>query len=385
MWLPRRLEAPAFREELRETIPAGGTKTGYGEYHAWFKAELVIPQSMKGRDVELCIRSGRRGYHPQYIAYLDGKIVQGVDGNHETFPIDSEKERQELTVYGFGGRPEELYLEAELQRIDVYTRELWYSLRVPAEVMDYLPFEGKEYCEIRTALNEAINLIDFRERDSNEYHASVKKALSYLYKEFYDKKCGKQMANVVCIGHSHIDTAWLWPVRQTREKCQRTFSTAVNMMKEFPEYKFITSQPQQFQFIKENEPELFEEVKEMVKSGNWEIEGAMWVEPDCNLPSGEVTVPSASARQTVHETGVRRGFQDSLASRRIRLLRGFAPDPEEGRCDPVRDLQDLLERDQHAPQRCVPVAGHRRDGDSGLLHDSPGLQPQGEAQQRHHL
>lgn len=57
------------------------------------------------------------------------------------------------------------------------------------------------------------------------------------------------------------------------------------MMKEFPEYKFITSQPQQFQFIKENEPELFEEVKEMVKSGNWEIEGAMWVEPDCNLPS----------------------------------------------------------------------------------------------------
>lgn len=283
------------REELKETVPAGGTKTGYGEYHAWFKADLAIPQSMKGRDVELCIRSGHRGYHPQYIAYLDGKIVQGVDGNHETFPIDSGKEHQELTVYGFAGRPEELYLEAELQRIDPLTRELWYSLRVPAEVMDYLPFEGKEYCEIRTALNEAINLIDFRERDSNEYHRSVKNALAYIYKEFYDKKCGKQMANVVCVGHSHIDTAWLWPVRQTREKCQRTFSTAVNMMKEFPEYKFITSQPQQFQFIKENEPELFEEVKEMVKSGNWEIEGAMWVEPDCNLPSGE-----SLCRQLLH-------------------------------------------------------------------------------------
>lgn len=274
------------REELGQVIPAGGTRTGYGEYHAWFKADLVIPPSMKGRKVELCVRSGHGG-HPQYIVYLDGKIVQGVDSNHETFPIDSNKEHYELTVYGFADRPEELYLEAELQRIDPFTRELWYSLRVPAEVMDYLPFEGEEYCEIRTALNETINKIDFRERNSNDYHRSVRNALSYLYKEFYDKKCGKQMANVVCVGHSHIDTAWLWPIRQTKEKCQRTFSTAINMMKEYPEYKFITSQPQQFQFIKETEPELFEEIKKMVRSGNWEIEGAMWVEPDCNLPSGE--------------------------------------------------------------------------------------------------
>ena len=280
-WRPQR-----SREELRETIPAGGTKTGYGEYHAWFKARLEIPQSMKGRKVELCIRSGH-GFHPQYIVYLDGRIVQGVDGNHETFPIDSNKESCEMTVYGFAGSPEELYLEAELQRIDPYTRELWYSLRVPAEVMDYLPFEGKEYCQIRTALNEALNRIDFRERNSNDYNRSVRNALAYIYKEFYDKKCGKQMANVVCIGHSHIDTAWLWPIRQTKEKCQRTFSTAVNMMKEFPEYKFITSQPQQFQFVKETEPELFREIRQMVEAGNWEIEGAMWVEPDCNLPSGE--------------------------------------------------------------------------------------------------
>lgn len=289
-WRPLR-----SREELRETIPAGGTKTRYGEYHAWFQADLVIPESMQGEKVELCIRSGRRGFHPQYIVYLDGKIIQGVDGNHEAFPIDSGKAQYKLTVYGFASRPEELYLEAELQKIDADTRELWYSLRVPAEVMDYLPFEGKEYCEIRTALNETINLIDFRERGSEDYKKSVKNALTYLYQEFYDKKCGEQIANVVCVGHSHIDTAWLWPIRQTKEKCQRTFSTAVNMMKEFPEYKFITSQPQQFQFIKETEPELFEEIKRMVKSGNWEIEGAMWVEPDCNLPSGE-----SLCRQLLH-------------------------------------------------------------------------------------
>ncbi|MGM9647724.1 MAG: alpha-mannosidase [Eubacteriales bacterium] len=280
-WIPQ-----TTREALKDTVPAGGSKTSYGEYHAWFKATVTIPASMKGRDVELCVRSPRHS-NPQYIVYIDGKIVQGVDGNHETFPIDSAVDSFELTVYGFSGRPTELYLEAELQLIDKATRNLYYDLKVPFDVMRYLPFEGKEYCEIRTALNETINLIDFRENGSAEYHASVQAALDYIKNEFYDKKCGEQMANVVCIGHSHIDTAWLWPFRQTEEKCQRTFSTAVNMMKEFPEYKFITSQPQQFKYIKELEPELFEEVKKMVKSGNWEMEGAMWVEPDCNLPSGE--------------------------------------------------------------------------------------------------
>ena len=280
-WIPQ-----TTREALKDTVPAGGSKTSYGEYHAWFKATVTIPASMKGRDVELCVRSPHHS-NPQYIVYIDGKIVQGVDGNHETFPIDSAVDSFELTVYGFSGRPTELYLEAELQLIDKATRKLYYDLKVPFDVMRYLPFEGKEYCEIRTALNETINLIDFRENGSAEYHASVQAALDYIKNEFYDKKCGEQMANVVCIGHSHIDTAWLWPFRQTEEKCQRTFSTAVNMMKEFPEYKFITSQPQQFKYIKELEPELFEEVKKMVKSGNWEMEGAMWVEPDCNLPSGE--------------------------------------------------------------------------------------------------
>ncbi|MBQ7355241.1 MAG: alpha-mannosidase [Clostridia bacterium] len=282
------------REDLAAGIPAGGSKTAYGEYHAWFKATVTIPESMKGQHVELMVHSPRHS-NPQYIVYMDGKIVQGVDGNHQSFPIDSTVDSFELTVYGFSGRPAELFLTADLQLIDTDTRALYYDLKVPYDVMRFLPFEGKEYCEIRTALNETINLIDFRERGSDEYHASVKAALDYIRTEFYEKKCGKQMANVVCIGHSHIDTAWLWPFRQTEEKCQRTFSTAVNMMKEFPEYKFITSQPQQFKFIKEQEPELFEDVKKMVESGNWEIEGAMWVEPDCNLPSGE-----SLCRQLLH-------------------------------------------------------------------------------------
>ncbi|MBO5778825.1 MAG: hypothetical protein J6R82_04570, partial [Clostridia bacterium] len=209
------------REDLAASIPAGGSKTSYGEYHAWFKATVTIPESMKGKDVELMVHSPRHS-NPQYIVYMDGKIVQGVDGNHQTFPIDSTVDSFELTVYGFSGRPAELFLSVDLHLVDTNTRALYYDLKVPYDVMRFLPFEGKEYCEIRTALNETINLIDFRERGSEAYHASVQAALDYIRTEYYEKKCGKQMANVVCIGHSHIDTAWLWPFRQTEEKCQRT-------------------------------------------------------------------------------------------------------------------------------------------------------------------
>ena len=97
------------------------------------------------------------------------------------------------------------------------------------------------------------------------------------------------------IGHTHIDIAWLWTVGQTREKVVRSFSTVLYLMDQYPEYKFMSSQPLLYQFLKEEAPELFEKVKEKVKEGRWEVDGAMWVEADCNLASGESLV-----RQLLH-------------------------------------------------------------------------------------
>jgi len=76
-------------------------------------------------------------------------------------------------------------------------------------------------------------------------------------------------------------------LRQTRQKAVRSFNTVLRLMERFPEYKFMSSQPQLYQFVKEEAPELFEEIKERIKEGRWEAEGAMWLEPDCNLSSGE--------------------------------------------------------------------------------------------------
>ena len=89
------------------------------------------------------------------------------------------------------------------------------------------------------------------------------------------------------IGHAHIDTAWLWPIEETRRKCQRTFATVLGLMDAYPDFKFAASQAYQFAVIEKSDPDLFERIRAKVTSGQWIAVGGSWVEPDCNLPSGE--------------------------------------------------------------------------------------------------
>ncbi|MEI6219543.1 MAG: alpha-mannosidase, partial [bacterium] len=100
------------------------------------------------------------------------------------------------------------------------------------------------------------------------------------------------------IGHSHIDTAWLWTLAETWRKCARTFSSVLNLMVQYPEFKFLQSQPCQTEVIRREYPGVFKRMKKMVKAGRWEPNGAMWVEPDCNIPSGESFVRQLIVGQT---------------------------------------------------------------------------------------
>ena len=95
---------------------------------------------------------------------------------------------------------------------------------------------------------------------------------------------------VVAVGHAHIDCAWLWPLRETRRKCARTFSNQLRLLEHYPEHHFVCSQAVQYQWMKDGYPELFEQIAEQVRSGRWEPVGGMWVEPDTNVPSGESLV-----------------------------------------------------------------------------------------------
>jgi alpha-mannosidase len=111
-----------------------------------------------------------------------------------------------------------------------------------------------------------------------------------LADRFFEARTGDAAHKITAVGHCHIDTAWLWPYDETKRKCARSWSTQIRLMEQYPEFKFVCSQAQQFAWAKELFPSLFEEIKQKVVSGQFIPIGGTWVEMDCNIPSGESLV-----------------------------------------------------------------------------------------------
>ena len=285
--------------EIDESFREFGKNERWGgkqDEHAWFYKKLIIPEQYRGKNVELVIltdayKQSWDAINPQFIVYLNGALVQGLDMNHREVFLDNAEESYELYIYAYTGMNGDGWLDfdAKLVVYNEEARKLYYSLKVPFEVTEYLNPGEKTYIDIEKHILNAVNLLDLRVPGSAEFNNSVKSAQKYLDEEFF-KKCTPEDVNAICIGHTHIDVAWLWTLAQTREKVQRSFSTVLALMKKYPEYKFMSSQAQLYKYLKEECPELYAEVKEMVKAGRWEVEGAMWVEADCNLSSGESLV-----------------------------------------------------------------------------------------------
>lgn len=266
---------------------------GKKDKHAWFYNEIQVPKSWNG-EIQLAVASDARlgwcDINPQFIAFVDGKLQQGIDKNHrEVFLSEG---THKVYLYAYSGSIHDEYVDfvTNLQLVDAKTKQLFYDIKVPFEILEYEDENSKNYFEIKKHINNAVNLIDMRSPYSDEYYESLDKAINYLKTEFYGKYCRKGDVFAFCIGHTHIDVAWEWTLAQTREKILRSFSTVLALMKKYPEYKFMSSQPQLYKYLKMDAPELYEEVKEMVKQGRWEVEGGMWVEADCNLCSGESLV-----------------------------------------------------------------------------------------------
>lgn len=263
---------------------------GEKDTHAWFYQEIVLPESMRGLSVELTVDTGVSGWdatNPQFLVYVDGHLEQGLDVNHRSVTLQG-KERYHVFFYAYSGMIDDLLrFSASLEVIDPLCETVYYHLYVPYGVLGYLEPKSQEYIEILEYLNEAVNCLDLRAFDTPAYRASLQAASEYLETHFYGKYCAGQDASAICIGHTHIDVAWLWTFAQTKEKVQRSFSTVLRLMERYPEYRFMSSQAQLYAFLKEESPETYEEVKVMIAAGRWEVEGAMWVEADCNLSSGE--------------------------------------------------------------------------------------------------
>lgn len=155
--------------------------------------------------------------------------------------------------------------------------------------------DDKNRKDIQEILNTTINYLDLRTPYSEEFYRTLKEASAYIDQALYSDMAGYKDVIATCIGHTHIDVAWWWTVEQTREKVGRSFATVLKLMEEYPNYKFMSSQPQLYAFLKARYPELYEKAKERIREGRWEAEGGMWLEADCNLTSGESLV-----RQFMH-------------------------------------------------------------------------------------
>jgi len=245
------------------------------------KAYFVLDNHIDGRFVASSIR-------PQGLLYVNGKITQGIDINHGEVLLDDGSYEIYLLFYShtFG---KYLPMDFAIKYVDDRVDGLYYDLFVPYQGMKLLDKKSNGYTLSASVIEKALNLLDVREIHSNEFYSSIEKTRKFMAENYYSAICNEKHT-VSCIGHTHIDVAWMWTLDQTKQKVERSFATVLKLMDEYPEYRFFSSQPQLFDYLKERNPELYQRVKEKILEGRWEVDGSMWLEADCNLTSGESLV-----------------------------------------------------------------------------------------------
>lgn len=261
----------------------------------WFMTQIIIPERFNNKCVVFRIRTGRESQshilNPQFLVYINGEISQGMDTRHcETILTESAAGGESFTLLlqAFSGMNEG---KAELDsNISVYERaveKLFYDIKVPFEASKYLKSDDKRKTDIISFMDRAVNMLDIRKPGSDCFKKTVNEASEFLDNEFYGKYCRNEDVEAVCLGHTHIDIAWKWTMSRTRDKVIRSFSTALNLIERYPQLIYMSGQPVLYKFIKEDYPAIYEKIKDKIKKGIWEAEGAMWLEADTNLPSGE--------------------------------------------------------------------------------------------------
>ena len=264
--------------------------------HFWFRASLHTPTVADNEYLILRATTGREGKwdatNPQGLLYLNGKMVQGYDTNHTEAFVDADTDYILHNYFHMGtDKGGAVQCKMALYRVRRDIEQLYYDIKVAYDTCLVLDECDTDYLRIMSVLSDAVRIVDMREPYSESFDRTVAQAIDFMRDEFYGKLCTTEGKPVVhCIGHTHIDVEWKWARAQTREKIQRSFATAKSLMERYPEYKFMLSQPELYRYLKEEAPEKYEELKQLVKEGRWEPEGAMYVEPDCNLTSGESLV-----------------------------------------------------------------------------------------------
>ncbi len=280
----------------------------------WFRMRATMPSEWQGSEVAALIDLGgdgmvgftaeglvwdgdqpRQGLHLKHREYVVAKPAAGGEA------IDLLIEAAANPIPPWGTSPWPLLMpdvdgapiyrlgRAELAIVRRDVEALYFDMLVLSQLVDVLSGCDVPGTEARGVLLDACDLIE------GEGVVAAASAARAELAAALAQRAAPESHRVTAIGHAHIDSAWLWPIRETKRKCARTFANALRLMEDYPEYKFAASQAQQYRWMKEHYPPLYDRIREQVRAGRFEPVGSMWVEADCNIPSGESLV-----RQLVH-------------------------------------------------------------------------------------
>ncbi len=236
------------------------------------------------------------------LLYINSKEHSGVDLNHREIYLGKLNANAQLSFRTWSGIADESRLEEleyiqgikELGNLHVLSCLKLFVLDEKVNNLYYNVFAMLEsYSALKesnvTAASRIINdlshtLLHYDEHDLTREKLYELDAKVQMIIDGYDDKSLIQM---IAVGQTHIDLAWLWRIKHTREKAARSFSTMLNLMETNEQFTFLQSQPQIFDFLKQDYPQVYKKMKETVKNGRLEIDGAMWLESDCNIPNAE--------------------------------------------------------------------------------------------------
>lgn len=264
----------------------------------WYRREIEVPKTLNGYDITgarvwFQFQASANGPVPEII-YFNGRRVALGDDLEPIILFEPAKPGDKILVAvkllhtvddkNFGKVTLRIEPSSSGQRPDpddvrvqcIAAANLLPELKTPRP--DLLP-------KVEAAV-DAIDMKALAAADQTAFDASLRKAqgiLSELHPMLSEAK-------VDLAGNSHIDAAWLWPRSESVDAVKRTFSTALQLMNEYPDYTYSQSAAQYTEWMAEKYPDINAQIKQRVKEGRWEIVGGMWVEPDLNMPDGESLV-----------------------------------------------------------------------------------------------
>lgn len=296
-------EEPVTEAKWEKVEP--GRKWGNDWLTAWFRGDITLSDGCTGK--KAYVRAKTDG---ETLFIVDGKYSGVFDENHPVVMMTKEGTAGKSYHLAFeayaghhipGAGPDEYNepvqkdsktfggIELLLEREDVSA--FVFDVHVLRQTANILDDNSLRKNQILKGLERVFEMVDAKPSETPEesWRPKLVKAREIM-RPLLDSKNGPTTPWFGIIGHSHIDTAWLWPIAETWRKCARTFSSVLNIMEQYPEFIFVQSAPYHTAVIKERYPEIYDRIKERVAEGRWEPNGGMWVEPDCNIPSGEAFV-----------------------------------------------------------------------------------------------